>query len=374
MPVAKNFTPGRSLKVMTGPSTVHDFGELGHDLDRIGQQRAVRLLVELDLHQAFVDVDADLLVLLAADVGGIEAGDVGRDGVDQRLCQRGPAEACRGNQRGGGQFTTRRAKKRRSIDMSESSGCSGGQTWLEIAGWEGRLSSMTTGQATAWSSPISISGGLAAEQAGCASGQRPTSRQASGGSIGARDLARQTRARALRRPSARPARPRAARACRDAADRRTGPRVGPSLDDAAEIHHRDAVGDVLHDLQVVADEEIGEVQPLLQVEQQVEDLAADRDVERGGRLVEDDDVGRDRDRAGDADALALAAAQLVRIAVEMGRGRGPTISISSRTRAVRARCAAGRDAGCSGSSSTWRTLMRGLSEALGSWNTIWMRR
>ena len=77
--------------------------ELRHDLDRVGQQRSVRLLVELDLHQPLVDVDADLLVLLAADVGGIETGDVGGNGVDQRLCQRGPAEAGRGNQRGGGQ-------------------------------------------------------------------------------------------------------------------------------------------------------------------------------------------------------------------------------------------------------------------------------
>src|SRR5260370_20572414 len=36
-------------------------------------------------------------------------------------------------------FTTRRAKKRRSIDMSRSSRCIGGHAWLELAGWEGRL-------------------------------------------------------------------------------------------------------------------------------------------------------------------------------------------------------------------------------------------
>src|SRR5471030_113533 len=93
-----------------------------------------------------------------------------------------------------------------------------------------------------------------------------------------------------------------------------------SLDDAAEIHDGDPVGDVLNDLQVVADEEIGEVQPLLKVEQQIENLATHRDIERRGRLVEDDDVRRYGDGAGDADALALSTAQLVRIAVEM-RGR-----------------------------------------------------
>src|SRR6266446_3252820 len=36
-------------------------------------------------------------------------------------------------------LTARRAKKRRSISMSESSRCSGGQAWLEIAGWERHL-------------------------------------------------------------------------------------------------------------------------------------------------------------------------------------------------------------------------------------------
>src|SRR3979411_2333444 len=36
-------------------------------------------------------------------------------------------------------LTTRRAKKRRSISMSEASRCSGGEAWRESAGGEGRL-------------------------------------------------------------------------------------------------------------------------------------------------------------------------------------------------------------------------------------------
>ena len=52
------------------------------------------------------------------------------------------------------------------------------------------------------------------------------------------------------------------------------------LDDAAEIHHGDAVGDVLHHGEIVRDEDVGEAEPVLQVAQQVEDLRADRDVER----------------------------------------------------------------------------------------------
>ena len=43
-------------------------------------------------------------------------------------------------------------------------------------------------------------------------------------------------------------------------------------------------------------------------------LRLDRDVERGDRLVGDDQLGLDRERAGDADALALAAGELVRVA------------------------------------------------------------
>ncbi len=57
------------------------------------------------------------------------------------------------------------------------------------------------------------------------------------------------------------------------------------------------------------------LEPRLQVEQQVEDLAADRDVQRRGRLVGDDDARIERQRAGDADALPLAAGEGVRIAL-----------------------------------------------------------
>jgi hypothetical protein len=63
------------------------------------------------------------------------------------------------------------------------------------------------------------------------------------------------------------------------------------LDQLAEIHDRDAVADVLHHREVVGDEEIGEAEALLQVLQQVDDLRLDRHVERGDRLVADDQVG-----------------------------------------------------------------------------------
>ena len=86
------------------------------------------------------------------------------------------------------------------------------------------------------------------------------------------------------------------------------------LDELAEVHHADPVAEVLDDREVVADEEVRQVEVAAQVEQQVQDLALDRHVERRHRLVADDEVRLEREGPGDADALALAAAELVRIA------------------------------------------------------------
>ena len=67
--------------------------------------------------------------------------------------------------------------------------------------------------------------------------------------------------------------------------------------------------------QVVGDEDVGDLQLLLQLVEQVEHLRLHRQVERGDRLVADDDVGVQCQRAGDADALALAAGELLRVLV-----------------------------------------------------------
>ena len=72
---------------------------------------------------------------------------------------------------------------------------------------------------------------------------------------------------------------------------------GCELDDLAEIHHRDPVGDVADDGEVVRDEEIGEVELLLQLDQKVEDLRLDRDVECRDRLVGDDELRLQDERA-----------------------------------------------------------------------------
>src|SRR3954447_12686240 len=87
------------------------------------------------------------------------------------------------------------------------------------------------------------------------------------------------------------------------------------LDHTAEVHHGDAVGDVAHDREIVRDKKIGEDEPVLQIFEQIDDLALNRDVERRYRLIAHDERRLQRERACDADALALSAGELMRIAL-----------------------------------------------------------
>ena len=89
----------------------------------------------------------------------------------------------------------------------------------------------------------------------------------------------------------------------------------PGLHDVAGIDHADAVAHLRDDTEVVGDQYDGcSALALLQAAQQLEDLGLHRDVEGGGRLVGDDELGVQDQRAGDDDALLHAAAELVRIA------------------------------------------------------------
>src|SRR5207253_9347209 len=71
--------------------------------------------------------------------------------------------------------------------------------------------------------------------------------------------------------------------------------------------------------EVMRDEEIGELQLLLQVHQQIDDLRLNRHVQRRHRLVEDDERGTECERASQADSLTLTSAELMRIALEVRR-------------------------------------------------------
>ena len=88
---------------------------------------------------------------------------------------------------------------------------------------------------------------------------------------------------------------------------------GTAFHDLAMAQHQDFVGQRPHDLEVVADEQVGELVSGLQVAQQVDDLRLHAHVERRGRLVEHDEARLEHQGAGDGDALALAAREFVRI-------------------------------------------------------------
>jgi len=62
----------------------------------------------------------------------------------------------------------------------------------------------------------------------------------------------------------------------------------------------------------VGDEQISQVELLLQILQQVQHLRLDGHVERGHRLVADDQLRLERQSPGDADPLPLSAGELVR--------------------------------------------------------------
>src|SRR5579862_812948 len=88
------------------------------------------------------------------------------------------------------------------------------------------------------------------------------------------------------------------------------------FDDVAKIHHRDARAYVLDRREVVRDEEIGQVEFALQIGQQIEYLRLNGHIERGDRLIGNDELGIQRQRPRDTDTLPLAAAKLMRVAIE----------------------------------------------------------
>ncbi len=86
----------------------------------------------------------------------------------------------------------------------------------------------------------------------------------------------------------------------------------PDLHHPPEIQHGDPVGEVVHDAEVVADEQIRDVLVALEVREQVEDRRLDRDVQRRGRLVAHDDPRVAGECSRDRHPLLEAARQLRR--------------------------------------------------------------
>ena len=96
------------------------------------------------------------------------------------------------------------------------------------------------------------------------------------------------------------------------------------LDDDPVAQDDHVIGERPHHFQIVADEQVGEIVPPLQLAQEIDDLRLHRHVERARRLVEHDEFGLEHQRPGDGDALPLAARELVRIALH-GLGIEPDL-------------------------------------------------
>ena len=87
------------------------------------------------------------------------------------------------------------------------------------------------------------------------------------------------------------------------------------LHDLAQIHHRDADAHVFHNTQIKADENVGEVELLLPLQQQVEHLGLDGHIQGAHRLVADNQLRLHGYGSGDANSLPLSPALFVGVAV-----------------------------------------------------------
>ena len=94
------------------------------------------------------------------------------------------------------------------------------------------------------------------------------------------------------------------------------------FDDAAEAHHGDVVGDLGDDAHVVGDEQHRHAAADLQALDEIEDLGLGGHIERGRRLVGDEDFGIGGERHGDHGALAHAAGEFEGVAVDQLVGIG----------------------------------------------------
>ena len=93
------------------------------------------------------------------------------------------------------------------------------------------------------------------------------------------------------------------------------PAVG-DLDRLAAVHDQDLVCQVGDDAEVVGDQDERSAQLALKLDQQLEHLSLNGGIERGGRLVGDDQRRGQRQGHRDHHALAHAAGELVRVVVD----------------------------------------------------------
>ena len=87
------------------------------------------------------------------------------------------------------------------------------------------------------------------------------------------------------------------------------------LHQSAQIHHTDVIADVLHDGQIVRNEQQGDVPLALQANDEIQHLRLDGYIERRYGLISNQKLRIQRQRPGNADALALATGKLMGIAM-----------------------------------------------------------
>ena len=77
--------------------------------------------------------------------------------------------------------------------------------------------------------------------------------------------------------------------------------------DLAQIHHQHAVTDILHHIQIMADENISQAEAFLEVHEQVQDLRLHAFIKRRDWFIQNDQARAERQGAGDIHPLALTA-------------------------------------------------------------------
>ena len=144
-----------------------------------------------------------------------------------------------------------------------------------------------------------------------------------------------------------------------------------ALDDTAGVHDDDLVCDFRDHAEVVRDEDDGRVEVVFEAVDEIDDLRLDRHVERGRRLVGDQDRRVARQRHRDHRALPHPARELMREVVD-ARLRIRDSDLAQKLDRARPRRPLVRRARAPGSPrrSGRRSCRPGFSEVIGSWKII----
>src|SRR5262249_41733503 len=86
------------------------------------------------------------------------------------------------------------------------------------------------------------------------------------------------------------------------------------LDHLAKVHDRDTMAQVTDNAEIMGNEEVGEVELVAEIFEEIDDLCLDGHVERRDCLVANNKFGPQRERTCNTDALALSTAHFVGVA------------------------------------------------------------